>query len=67
MNELSRSNLYELESYRLTAQAIGLVELFGNIEPNNKQVRMAEKLISTLGLSWEACEDISELMRSLKK
>ena len=54
-----------LERYRITAQAIGLMELLGNMNPNTKQIRIAEKIIVKLALSWKACENISALTRSL--
>lgn len=66
MNTMSRNNTLDLEHYRLTAQAIGLIELLGNMRPDNKQVRMAERLVQALGLLWEACENQRVLLRALK-
>lgn len=51
--------------YRITAQAIGLIELLGNEYPNSKQIRIVERMIQKLQLSWCACEDSEELMRVL--
>lgn len=66
MNAINKPSPSDLEQYRITAQAIGLVELLGNAQPNNSQVRMAEKLVSVLGLSWEACANQQALLRALK-
>jgi hypothetical protein len=66
MNTENKTHLLDLEPYRLTAQAIGLIELFGNMQPNNGQVRTAERLVHILGLSWEACENQPALLHALK-
>lgn len=54
------------ESYRTTAQAIGLIELLGNPYPDSKQVHIVEKIIRKLHLPWNACEDAEELIHILK-
>lgn len=64
--ENSRSTVTSgLERYRTTAQAIGLMELLGNYRPNVKQLRIVEKIVMKLGLSWEACESTTELLQVL--
>lgn len=54
-----------IERYRITAQAIGLIELLGNERPSRKQLKVAEKIVGKLHLSWQACENVTELMRAL--
>lgn len=53
------------ERYRITAQAIGLMELLGNEKPNSQQIRLVEKIVLKLHLSWSACENLKELIRTL--
>lgn len=57
----------EQEECRLTAQAIGLIELLGNQWPNSKQVRIVEQIVKLLRLSWRACEDPNELVKTLQQ
>lgn len=66
MNIAIEDTLPGLERYRVTAQAIGLIELLGNAKPNDKQVYMAERLIRALNLSWSACTNQRALLQALK-
>lgn len=66
MTVIIEDTLPGLERYRVTAQAIGLIELLGNAKPNDKQIYMAERLIQTLNLSWNACTNQRALLQALK-
>lgn len=61
------SSISGAERYRITAQAIGLIELLGNQRPNSKQIRVVEQIVMKLRLSWEACENTGKLMQTLKQ
>lgn len=66
MNMVSRGPIGS-EKYRITAQAIGLMELLGNQYPNSKQIRIVEQIVMKLHLSWDACENTRELMQTLRQ
>ena len=65
MRIVNNDSIPGIERYRITAQAIGLVELLGNARPSRKQLKVAEKIVGKLRLSWQACESVTVLMRVL--
>lgn len=60
------SSISGYERYRVTAQAIGLIELLGNNRPSTRQLQIVENIIRSLRLSWDACESETELLRYFK-
>ena len=66
MNTADKKGSLNMARYRITAQAIGLIELLGNDRPSTKQLQIVENIVRKLHLSWQACEDEMELLKTLK-